>query len=410
MAGGPGSYVFGEEERKEVMDVLNSGYLFRYGTEGVDGFQAKVVTFEREMAERIGFKHVVATTSGTGSLLCCLAALGIGAGDEVIVPGYTFIASISTIILSNAIPVLAEIDESLTIDPAKIEKLITPRTKAIVPVHMLGNPCNMTAIMEIAKKHNLYVIEDCCQAVGAKYKGKRVGTYGDIGAFSLNVFKTITTGDGGFVGTDNDNLYERAFGFHDQGHKPCRMGVEVGNRSIVGMNMRMNEVTGAIAVAQGRKLDKILEVLRHKKALLKAQLVGLEDKVHFRTINDPEECATLMTLIFNTKDYSDKFCAAVGSNPIAKSGWHVYNNMEQILNEVTAAKVNCPYSCPRLPAKPVYKKHMLPQTDDILDRAVNISVGVVDKGLGSGFGININTPDEEVIATGKRIAEVIKSL
>ena len=133
--------------------------------------------------------------------MCCLAALGIGMGDEVIVPGYTFIASIATIAMMNAIPVLAEIDESLTIDPAKIEALITPKTKAIMPVHMLGNPCDMDPIMEIAKKHNLYVIEDCCQAVGAAYHGKRVGTIGDMGAYSLNVFKTITTGDGGFVGT-----------------------------------------------------------------------------------------------------------------------------------------------------------------------------------------------------------------
>ena len=167
MAGGPGSYVLGAEERKEVLDVLDGGNLFRYGTPGVDGFQAKVVTFENEMAERLGHKHVVATSSGTGSLMCCLAALGIGMGDEVIVPGYTFIASIATIAMMNAIPVLAEIDESLTIDPTKIEALITPKTKAIMPVHMLGNPCDMDPIMEIAKKHNLYVIEDCCQAVGA---------------------------------------------------------------------------------------------------------------------------------------------------------------------------------------------------------------------------------------------------
>jgi 8-amino-3,8-dideoxy-alpha-D-manno-octulosonate transaminase len=124
------------------MDVIESGYLFRYGTEGVDGFQHKVASFEKEMADKLGFKHVIATTNGTSSLLCSLAALGIGAGDEVIVPGYTFIASISSIILSNAIPVLAEVDESLTIDPKHIEELITERTKAIMPVHMLGNPAN----------------------------------------------------------------------------------------------------------------------------------------------------------------------------------------------------------------------------------------------------------------------------
>ena len=404
MAGGPGSYVFGEEEKKELMDVINAGSLFRYGTPGVDGFQAKVATFEKEAAELLGHKHVVATSSGTGSLLCCLAALGIGMGDEVIVPGYTFIASISTIALMNATPVLAEIDDSLTIDPTKIEKLITPKTKAIVPVHMLGNPCKMDAIMEIAKKHNLYVIEDCCQAVGASYKGKRVGTIGTMGAYSLNVFKTITAGDGGFVGCSDDTLYERAFGFHDQGHKPSRMGVEVGNRSMIGMNMRMNELSGAVSLAQLRKLDKILTTLRTKKKMLKDQLQGLPG-VGFRTINDEGECGTLLTLLFDTQELAAKFCEKAGTAPIANSGWHVYNNMEQILGK-KAWTENHPF--PQCGAN--YSKHMLPATDDILLRAVNISVGVVDKGLGSGTGININSDEAEIAAVAKNIREIVLSL
>ena len=401
MAGGPGAYVFGAEEKKELMDVIEAGGLFRYGTPGVDGFQAKVVTFEKEMAERLGHKHVVATSSGTGSLLCCLAALGIGEGDEVIVPGYTFIASISTIILMNAIPVLAEIDESLTIDPTKLEALITPRTKAIMPVHMLGNPCDMDAIMAIAKKHGLAVIEDCCQAVGASYKGRRLGTIGDMGAYSLNVFKTITTGDGGFVGCSDELLYERAFGFHDQGHKPCRMGVEVGNRSLVGMNLRMNELSGAVALAQCRKLDNILELLRVKKARLKNQLQGLPG-VGFRTVNDPGECATLLTLLFDTPERAAQFCEKAGTAPIAKSGWHVYNNMEQILDKKMWSE-NHPF----VKSGAHDEKHMLPQTDDILLRAVNISVGVVDKGLGSGTGINIHSTDEEIDAVAQNIRSIM---
>jgi dTDP-4-amino-4,6-dideoxygalactose transaminase len=410
MAGGPGSYVLGEEEKKELLDVIESGGLFRYGVPGVDGFQHKVASFEQEMAAIIGVKHVVATSSGTGSLLCCLAALGIGAGDEVIVPGYTFIASISSIVLSNAIPVLAEVDNSLTIDPNKIEELITERTKAIMPVHMLGNPCDMDAIVAVAKKHKLFVIEDCCQAFGASYKGRRLGTFGDIAAFSLNVFKTITAGDGGAVATNDDSLYERAFGFHDQGHKPSRMGVEVGNRSIVGMNLRMNELTGAVSLAQIRKLDPILNKLREKKAKLKG-LLGDLPGVEYRKINDKEgECSTLLTLLFDTKDRAEKFCDAVGSKPLAYSGWHVYNNMEQILNKVTGAKANCPYDCPRYPCQREYKKHMLPQTDDILGRAANISIGVVDKGLGSPFGININSSDEEIKSVAGKIKDVVKAL
>lgn len=410
MAGGPGSYVFGEEEKREVLDVLESGYLFRYGQADDPNFKHKVATFEKEFTEKIGVKHAVATTSGTSSLLCCLAALGIGAGDEVIVPGYTFIASISSIILANAIPVLAEIDESLTLDPDDVEKRITPRTKAILPVHMLGNPCDLDRIMAIAKKHKLAVIEDCCQAFGASYNGKRAGTFGDIAAFSLNVFKTITSGDGGVVATNDYDLYERAFGFHDQGHKPSRMGVEVGKRSIIGMNMRMNEVTGAIALAQLRKLDPILDTLRTKKARLKKLLQG-GPGYSFRKINDPSgECATLITVLFDTADLAKKFCAKLGVQTISASGWHVYNNMEQILNKKTGRAFNCPFDCPVYKGDAQYHKHMLPRTDDILDRAVNVSVGVVDKGLGAAAGININSTDAEIDAFAKRFMETVKNL
>ena len=409
MAGGPGSYVFGEEEKKELMDVINAGALFRYGTPGVDGFQGKVATFEKEMAAQLGHAHVVATSSGTGSLMCCLAALGIGMGDEVIVPGYTFIASISTIAMMNAVPVLAEIDDSLTIDPTKIEALITPKTKAIMPVHMLGNPCKMDQIMEIAKKHNLYVIEDCCQAVGASYKGKACGTIGNMGAYSLNVFKTITTGDGGFVGCSDADLHERAFGYHDQGHKPSRMGVEVGNRSIVGMNMRMNELSGAVALAQGRKLDWILDTLRKNKAIFKSELEGLEH-VSFRRINDPGESAVLLTLLFDTKERTEKFCQIMGLNPISRSGWHVYNNMEQILNKKTAFTANCPFACPRFETEVKYEKHMLPQTDDLVERAVYISVGQVDVTTEGNRGVNIHASEEDIRRVAKHIRSVIESL
>ena len=266
MIGGPGACLIGKEEEKEILDVLHGGYLFRYGTEGEDGFQHKVVTFEKEMAERLHQPYLFATSSGTGALMCCLSALGVGAGDEVIVPGFTFIASIVSILLCNAMPVLAEIDESLNMDPTKLEALITPRTKAIMPVHMYGNPCDMDQIMGIAEKHKLYVIEDCCQGVGASYKGRFLGTIGDMGAYSLNMYKTITCGDGGFVGTANYDLYERAFGYHDQGHKPNRMGAEIGNRALIGMNMRMNELSGAVAVAQGRKLFGISRLRDSEKS------------------------------------------------------------------------------------------------------------------------------------------------
>lgn len=410
MTGGPGAFVFGAEEEAELMDVVRSGHLFRYGSETDPGFKHKVLSFEEEMKAYTGAKYALATTSGAASLMCCLAAAGIGAGDEVIVPGYTFIATISAVVLSRAIPVLAEVNASLTMDPDDLAQRITPRTKAIIPVHMLGNPCDMDRIMAIAKKHNLLVIEDCCQAVGGHYKGRALGTIGDIGAMSLNCFKTLSTGDGGMVVTNNEALYFRAYGFHDQGHFPSRMGVEIGNRSIIGMNFRMNELTGAVALAQARKLKAILATLREKKQMLKS---ALEPKglYEYRVINDPEgECCTLLTLLFQTKELADRFCEKIGGKTLAHSGWHVYNNMEQILQKKTVTTFACPYDCKEYGQDVQYSRNMLPRTDDLLARAVNISIGVVDGGLGAGFGINILSDDAEIARTIQQLQSALDSL
>jgi dTDP-4-amino-4,6-dideoxygalactose transaminase len=212
------------------------------------------------------------------------------------------------------------------------------------------------------------------------------------------------------VATNSEELYERAFGYHDQGHKPCRMGVEIGNRSIIGVNMRMNELSGAVALAQLRKLPNILATLRHKKAALKEMLTGLPH-FRFRRINDEEgECATMLTLIFDTKELAERFGAAVCAKPLSNSGWHCYNNMEQILNQVTATHAGCPYHCEKYPSGVTYRKHMLPQTDDILERSVNISVGVVDAGIGASYGINILSADDEIRAVGENIRRIILSL
>ncbi len=403
---GPGMFLFGDEERKELLDVMESGYLNRYGKADNPKFKQKVVTFEKEFADYCEQKYAVAVNGGTTALLTCLAALGIGLGDEVIVPGYTYIASIAAIVFANATPVLVDITDTLNIDPEDVRKKITPRTKAIIPVHMLGNQAPLDEIMAIAKEHNLYVIEDCCQACGATYKGKKVGTYGDIAAFSLNLQKTITTGDGGVVVTSDFDLYERSFGFHDQGHKPNRLNLEIGKRCFVGLNLRVNELTGAVALAQTRKLPAIIDTLRRNKKRLKDQLQGLPG-FKFRTITDPEgEAATLMVLIFDTAELANKFCEKTNCTPIATSGWHVYSNMEQILEKKHPAKWPNPDSDVQ------YYKGMLPHCDDLLARAVPLSIGVCDPGLGAGSGISVLSTDKEIDECAalirKVIAEIVK--
>ena len=392
---GPGAYWFGREEMDAVMEVMKSGHLFRYGSESDPKFLHTVATLEREFAKYSGAKYALATSSGTSSLVASVIALGLQPGDEIIVPAYTFVASYTSCIFPGIVPVLAEIDNSLTLDPGDIEHRITPRTKAIMPVHMLGNPCDMDRIVAIAKKHNLFILEDCCQAAGASYKGQKVGTIGDIGAFSLNIFKTINSGDGGLVATNDENLYEIAFGMHDQGHKPSRLGVEVGTRSVLGLNFRMNELTAAVGVAQLAKLDKIVATLREKRSKFKS-IISKANGFSFRKLNDPQgDCATLCTVIFDSREQALKVTKALGSKTVDQSGWHVYGNMEHILNYLK--KVGQPHT-----------KGSYPKTDDILSRALNISIGVVDGGLGAGWGININSTDAEIEAAGRQFIEACK--
>ena len=386
------------------MDVNESGYLFRYGVESDPRFKHKVATFEKEFAEYIGVKHAIAVNSGTAAILTCLFALGIGPGDEVIVPGYGFIATYAAICYARAIPVLAEIDESLNIDPLDIERKITKKTRAILPIHMLGNPCDMGRIMEIAKKYNLYVIEDCCQGNGGSYKGKKLGSFGDINAFSLQFNKTITSGDGGVITTNNDQLYEKAFGIHDQGHKPLRIKPDDG--SLIGLNFRMNELTGAVALAQVRKMDKLIAMLREKKHKLKSAISGIPE-IDFRKLNDEQgDCATLLTLLFKDNDTARKFVEKIGEKTLDQTGVHVYNHMDQLLGKNMPTAINCPFSCNYYGKQIEYKPNMLPQTDNILGRAVNISIGVVDKGIGAGFGINIQSTNEDI----KKVTEKIKAI
>ena len=394
---GPGSYLIGEEEIREVMDVMQSGYLFRYGDVNDKNFKQKVYSLEREFAAYCDSSHALATSSGSGSLLISLLAMGIQPGDEVIVPSYTFVATYSSAIFAGAVPVLCDIDESLNLDPAAVEAKITPKTKAIIPVHMLGNPCNMDAIMDIANRHGLQVLEDACQAAGGSYKGKKLGTIGRMGAFSLNVFKTITTGDGGMVVTNDVDLFNRAFALHDQGHTPNRTGVQVGQRSLLGMNFRVNELLGAVALAQLRKLDGILLTLRTKKAKFKQAISNIPG-VRFRTLPDPGgECATLCTVLFDSAEKAGRVARRVlGTATVDNSGWHVYANMEHVNRYLKEA--DQPHG-----------KGAYPRTDNILSRAINLSVGVVDAGLGAAFGINIKSSDAEIEQRAEMFIKACKS-
>jgi dTDP-4-amino-4,6-dideoxygalactose transaminase len=387
---GPGMELIGEEEKNELLEVIEAGYLFRYGSPDNPAFKAKVYQLEQEVASLLGLKHAVAVNSGTTALQVALSGLGVGPGDEVIVPGYTFIASMSSIIYARAIPILAEVDKTLNLDPGDVRRKITPRTKAILVVHMLGNPARLDELKAIADEYNLLLIEDCAQAFGATYHGKAVGSIGHAGTYSFNIFKTITAGDGGMVATDDEAAYRRFFGLHDQGHSPLRMGVEVGSRPFVGLDFRMTELTAAVLLAQLRKLDWLKATLHANKQRFKAAIADLP-LIEFRELPDPAgECATLLTVFLPSEAQARAVARDLGTRVIADSGWHVYSNMEQILEKRTITAEGCPFTCPLYKGPEVkYWKGMLPQTDALLARAINISIGVSDAGLGSAFGVAV---------------------
>lgn len=397
---GPGAYLIGQEEIDEVLEVLRSRQLSRYSrySQGVDeGWseddprrQGKVFQLERVFSEWSQTPFAVAVNSGTSALWVALMGLGVGPGDEVIVPGYTFIASMSSIAYARAVPVLAEIDETLNLDPRDVEARIGPRTKAIMVVHMLGNPARMRELQTIADRHHLLLVEDCAQAMGARYEGKPVGSMGAAGAFSFNAFKVLTAGDGGMLITRDEATYRRFFALHDQGHSPLRGGIEVGNRPFLGLDFRMTEVQGAILLAQLRKLEPLLTKLHGLKSLFKELIAGLPG-IRFRVITDEAgECATIMTVLFPTASLAAAVTEKLSTKVLATSGWHVYSNMENLLERRMVNEVGCPFACPSFKSDgPDYRKGALPQTDDILARAMNISIGVVDRGLGAGFGVRV---------------------
>ncbi|MDD5484019.1 MAG: DegT/DnrJ/EryC1/StrS family aminotransferase [Kiritimatiellae bacterium] len=396
---GPGAEYIGTEEKLEALDVLASGYLFRYGRSDDARFKAKVWNLEREFCDYVGAKHGLAVNSGTSALLASLIGLEIGAGDEVIVPGYTFIASISSIVYAGGIPVLAEIDESLNLDPMDLERRITERTKAIMAVHMLGNPAKMDAIMEIANRRGIPVIEDAAQACGGVYRGKKLGTIGKIGAYSFNFYKTMTCGDGGMMVTDDEEVYTKGFGFHDQGHLPNRQGVEIGKRSAIGLDFRMNELTGAVALAQLRKLDAVLNHLRAIKKTFKEKISGLKG-IQFREITDAEgECATVLTIILPDREEAKTLARRLDTPLLINSGWHVYRNMEQILCREFKT----------LDGQVIkYEKGMLPRTEDILRRSMNLTIGLRDRGIGAVYGLGPKDTTKEAESKGYEFAKIVR--
>ncbi|MFZ5447590.1 MAG: DegT/DnrJ/EryC1/StrS family aminotransferase [Thermodesulfobacteriota bacterium] len=263
----PGFELIGNEEFLEIKEIFDkSRILFRHSFDPLRNGVYKVRDFEQAFAQRMQVDHALAVTSGTAALRVALAALGIGAGDEVITQSFTFVATVEAIIESGATPIIAEVDDTLNMDPADLRKKISPRTKAVIVVHMLGTPCRMAEVLAVTRELNLPVIEDTAWGCGGTLQGQYLGTIGDIGTFSFDFAKTMTTGEGGMVVTRDQGIYERAAAYHDHGHEnnPNLPRWE-DSRSGSGFNYRMNELQGAVGLAQLRKLDQVIAAQRQNR-------------------------------------------------------------------------------------------------------------------------------------------------
>lgn len=403
---GPGLDLIGREEIDEVVRVLESGYLSRYGPEGEPAFGARVRRFEEAVAERVGVRFALGVSSGTAALYLALTGLGIGPGNEVIVPGFTFVASISTIVYARARPVLAEIDDTFNLDPEDVERRIGPRTGAILAVHMLGNPARIAELKEIAERHRLPLIEDCAQAFGASYRGRWVGGHGSIGTYSFNEYKTITCGDGGMIVTDDADLYRRCFAMHDQGHSPYRLGVEVGSRPFLGLNFRMIELQGAVLNAQLAKIDLIRDHLRTNRDVVHDAIADLPG-IGFRVLPDRDgDLATHLVVTFPSAEVARAIATEIGSITLADSGWHVYTHMEHLLAQRTVVERGCPFRCDCHwdgPAR--YERGMLPRTDALLARSMSFGIGVIDRNL-APFGLRMRDGTDVARRQAERFREV----
>ncbi len=379
----PGFEVFGEEERKETMEVFDTGVLFRYEFGEQRQGVYKVRSFEEKFAQYCGAKYGQALTSGTVALKVALAVLGVGPGDEVITQGFTFVATWEAILDIGAIPVFTEVDETLNMAPADLEKKITPRTKAIIPVHMMGAPARMDEIMAIAERHRIPVIEDTAQSPGASLNGRVLGSMGALGTFSFDAVKTITTGEGGMVITNDSTLWRRMSEYHDHGHdhvvNPGGRGGE--GRSFIGFNYRMMEIQGAIGLAQLAKLDGIVAAQKKNKAAMKA-VVATIPGVTFRTILDEEgDSATFLAFFLPSAGQARAAKGILqehgaGAVYFADNTWHYYPKWEHLLQGSTLCQGGWPFTGEDSKRRVVYSPEILPDSAAIIERLLVYQVPV----------------------------------
>ena len=383
----PGMHFFDDEEVEAAVRVLKSRSPFRYY--GID-LQSEVDAFEREFAEFIGVNHALAVTSGSGALQTALSALGVGPGQEVIVPAYMWVAVIAAVVNLGAIPVLSDIDDTFTMDPAQLARHITPRTTGMIVVHMSGAPANAPALLQIARQHRLFLLEDCAQCAGGSVGDKKVGSFGDMGIFSFQMNKNMSSGEGGCVVTNDRRLYQRAIAAHDNGYAR-----DEGGRAIYddldlclwGRGCRLDEMRGAILRVQLKKLPKIIAHMRQSKYRIRHALEAFP-QVRLRRIIDADgDTGPFLIVTLKSTEEAKRVSQALRAEGIATSpqgvnnvvmtdwGLHIYSNIVSLVNKTSVDGKGFPWKlAENRDSKTQYAKGTCSVADDLFERSILFAI------------------------------------
>lgn len=398
----PGFEFFGEEERKGVSEVLETGILMRYGFDGPRKGIWKAKELEEAICKTFDCKYAQLVSSGTAALSTVMSALGIGYGDEVILPSFTFVASFEAVISVGAIPVMVDVDDTLTLDPAAVRNAITPQTKCIMPVHMCGSMADMDALVAICKEHNLLLLEDACQSIGGTYKGKKLGTIGDAGTFSFDFVKTITCAEGGVIMTNKENVYVKSDGYSDHGHD--HKGVDRGAdlHPFIGYNFRISELHAAVGLAQINKLDHFLSIQRKNHSILKNMLSEIPE-ISFRRIPDATgDSCTFLSWFLPTHDITKAVVAEMRNTGVMPgsfywfdNNWHYISKWDHLKNSVTLNKLH-----PELRVAVMHHANKdFSASDAIMNRCVSTAISLL------WTEEQIKTKGEQMVKTIRKILQ-----
>lgn len=383
----PGVHHMGEEEINAALRVLRSHSPFRYY--GVD-LQREVQSFEAEFASFLDISYCLAMTSGTGALHTALAALGVGPGQEVIVPAYMWVSVVAAVVNLGAIPILADIDDTFCLDPVALKAKITPRTTGIIVVHMSGAPADIEAIRKVTQEHRLFLLEDCAQCAGGSIDDKKVGTFGDIAIFSFQMNKNMTSGEGGCIVTNDEHLYNRAVACHDSGYARDSNGramLDTSEFYLWGRGYRMDELRASILRVQLRKLPTIIAHMRRSKYRIRRALEQYPE-IRLRRVIDPEgDTGCFLLVTFRDPETAKETNRALraegiitlsqGVNDIVMTEWglHIYYNIPSLVHKTGVDKWNSPWSLvENRGSQPEYRKGTCKHADSLFERTILLAI------------------------------------